>query len=89
MKNPRVASTQLRESGAHSLTLASETKDGVSTIGGGLTGGKSDSAQDSKNDDFKGLVKFLRALKFTEEEIGRITELVATVAAVASVVGWA
>ena len=87
MKNPRVTATQLRQSRALSLTLPSEIKDGVPTLGGELTGGKLPSALDSKKGS-EGLEKFLQTLKFSEGEIETLTKFAATVAAVASVVGW-
>src|SRR5438552_19181984 len=84
MKNPKVPATLLQESVSHSLTFLEQIKDGELPAGvGGISNGKGDPTDDSQT-DYKGLEKFLQTLKFTDEEIGRITALVGTVAALVS-----
>jgi hypothetical protein len=78
MKNPRVAPAQFQEGYLNPLALPISIRDVASTA----SGGSPDYTLPSS------AVRVLKYLKFNEVEIGRVTKLVATVAAMASIVGW-
>ena len=84
-EEPAHSAVALHQTEEHTLVLTNIKASGLAPIAS-LSGDPSGSGPDKTPDD--GLTKALQALKFSEEEIGRITELVTTVAAMASVVGW-
>jgi hypothetical protein len=85
MKNPTAFAVAVRETGQQSLVVTSRNGYGsvpITSLFGDISSQDSDEKPDDK------LTNALQELKFSEEDIARITELVATVAAMASVVTW-